>query len=130
MARLSLADLMLDTWPCGAHTTASDALWAGVPFITRLGDSFASRVGTSLVRALGMPELGVEALVQYEDLAVELATSPTHHAATRRKLIEKKKSAPLFNTDTSRVHLEAAYDEMWEKFASGQAPKSFEVAAR
>ena len=130
MARLPLADLMLDTWPCGAHTTGSDALWAGVPFITRLGDSFASRVGTSLVRALGMPELGVETLAQYEDLVVELADSPTRLAAIRRKLLEKKNSAPLFNTDTFRLHIEAAYDEMWERFASGHTPESFDVAAR
>jgi predicted O-linked N-acetylglucosamine transferase (SPINDLY family) len=130
MARLPLADLMLDTWPCGAHTTGSDALWAGVPFITRLGDSFASRVGTSLVRALGMPELAVETLAQYEDLVVELADSPTRLAAIRRKLLEKKNSAPLFNTDTFRLHIEAAYDEMWERFASGHAPESFDVAAR
>jgi len=130
MARLPLADLMLDTWPCGAHTTGSDALWAGVPFITRLGASFASRVGTSLVRALGMPELGVETLAQYEDLAVELANSPSRLAAIRHKLLEKKNSAPLFNTDTFRLHIEAAYDEMWERFASGHAPESFDVAAR
>jgi len=130
MARLPQADAMLDTWPCGAHTTASDALWAGVPLITRPGSSFASRVGTSIVGAFGMPELVVQTLAQYEDLAVDLAGSPPRHAGLRRKALEKKMSAPLFNTDVFRAHIEAAYDEMWDRFASARAPESFDVAAR
>jgi predicted O-linked N-acetylglucosamine transferase (SPINDLY family) len=130
MARLPLAQLMLDTWPCGAHTTGSDALWAGVPFITRLGSSFASRVGTSLVRALGMPELAVETLAEYESLAVELAQSTTRLADIRRRLDENKRTAPLFNTSLFRGHIEAAYDKMWERFASGRAPESFDVPIR
>ena len=127
MARLSLAQLMLDTWPCGAHTTASDALWAGVPFITPLGRCMASRVGTSLVRAIGLPELTVGTLGEYENLAVELAQSPTRLAGVRRKLLENKSTAPLFNTKLYRQHIEAAYDEMWDRFASGRAPESFDV---
>ena len=130
VARLPLAQLMLDTWPCGAHTTGSDALWAGVPFITRLGSSFASRVGTSLVRALGMPELAVETLAEYESLAVELAQSTTRLASIRRKLDENKRTAPLFNTSLFREHIEAAYDKMWERFASDRAPESFDVPIR
>jgi protein O-GlcNAc transferase len=127
MARLPLADLMLDTWPCGAHTTGSDALWAGVPFITRLGSCMASRVGTSLVHAVGLPELAVDTLAEYESLAVDLARSPARLEGIRRKLVENKSTAPLFNTRLYCQHIEAAYDSMWERSASGRAPESFDV---
>jgi protein O-GlcNAc transferase len=127
MARLPLADLMLDTWPCGAHTTGSDALWAGVPFITRVGSCMASRVGTSLVHAVGLPELAVDTLAEYESLAVDLARSPARLEGVRRKLVENKSKAPLFNTRLYCKHIEAAYDSMWERSASGQAPESFDV---
>lgn len=130
IARLPRAQLMLDTWPCGAHTTGSDALWAGVPFITRLGGSLASRVGTSLVHAVGMPELAVETLSEYEELAVDLAQSAARLADIRRRIIDNKSKAPLFNTNLFRRHIEAAYDEIWERFASGQAPGSFDVTPR
>jgi predicted O-linked N-acetylglucosamine transferase (SPINDLY family) len=129
MARHGLAELMLDTWPCGAHTTGSEALWAEVPLITCPGRSFASRVGASLVHALGMPELAVETLGDYEALAVELARSPTRLAGIKRKLSANKAASPLFDTNLRRRHIETAYEEMWERFASGRAPESFDVEA-
>ena len=130
LARQRLADLFLDTLPCNAHTTASDALWAGLPVLTCLGGSFAGRVAGSLLRALQMPELVVDDMDQYQALALELATEPRKFAAIRERLAKQRLSAPLFDTDRFRQDLETAYQGMWQRHVRGEAPASFSVAAR
>jgi protein O-GlcNAc transferase len=127
LARLSLADLSLDTLPCNAHTTASDALWAGVPLLTCRGSAFSGRVAASLLMAVGLPELVTETMKEYEALAVELAHAPARLQALRGKLAQNRTTAPLFNTERFRCHIEAAYIQMWETFCKGEPPRSFSV---
>jgi predicted O-linked N-acetylglucosamine transferase (SPINDLY family) len=125
--RLQLADLFLDSLPCNAHTTASDALWAGVPLLTCRGASFSGRVAASLLNAVGLPELVTENLEDYEALAVKSARDPAFLQAIRQKLARNRHAAPLFDTDRFRRHIEAAYTQMWEIFQRGEVPRSFDV---
>ena len=125
--RLKLADLFLDTLPCNAHTTASDALWAGVPLITCCGKTFPGRVATSLLNAIDLPELVTANLEEYEALAVKLANNPEALQAVRQKLAHNRQTTPLFDTDRIRQHIEIAYTKMWEIFQRGEAPRSFNV---
>jgi predicted O-linked N-acetylglucosamine transferase (SPINDLY family) len=127
LARLKLADLFLDTLPYNAHTTASDALWAGVPLVTCAGNSFAGRVAASLLRAVALPELVTSSLNDYEALARKLATEPAYLLSVRRKLEANRLTYPLFDTDRFRGHIEAAYTRMWEIRQSGEDPQSFSV---
>lgn len=129
LARASLADLFLDTLPYNAHTTASDALWAGVPLITCRGHAFAGRVAASLLTAIGMPELISEDLASYEALALKLGRDPHALKACRQKLAENRTTCPLFDTGRFRRHIEAAYRRMWEIAARGEAPYSFDIEA-
>jgi predicted O-linked N-acetylglucosamine transferase (SPINDLY family) len=129
LARYRLADLFLDTLPYNAHTTASDALWAGLPVLTCLGQSFASRVATSLLKAVHLPEMITRTPEEYEALALELATQPSKLAAIREKLDRNRLSAPLFDTPLFTRHLEAAYEAMWERYLAGQAPDHIRVPA-
>ena len=129
LARQRLADLFLDTLPCNAHTTASDALWAGLPVLTRMGESFASRVAGSLLHAIGLPELITSTSEDYEALALELATSPEKLAAIKTKLKKNRESYPLFNTDRFRRHMESAYSSMWQRYQDGLPAQSFSVKA-
>jgi len=124
LARLSLADLFLDGLPYNAHTTASDALWAGVPLITQAGRAFAGRVAACLLEAAGLPELVMQSQDDCEALAVKLATDPTALAAVKQKLT---RNSPLFDTDLFRRRIEAAYEEMWRVWQAGEKPKSFSV---
>ncbi len=112
LARQRMADLFLDTYPYNAHTTASDALWAGVPLLTCPGDTFASRVAASLLTAVGLPELIVEHFGEYEDLAVALAKDPARLEALRGKLAANRADAPLFKTEAFARDIEAAYLHM------------------
>src|SRR5262249_40132872 len=128
LARLTLADLFLDTLPCNAHTTASDALWVGVPVVTCLGETFAGRVAGSLLHAVGLPELATASLGEYEALARKLATDPPSLATIRARLERNRLRHPLFDTDRFRRHIEAAYMTMWEKWQRGERPRSFAVA--
>lgn len=114
LARLQLADLFLDTLPYNAHATASDALWAGVPIVTCTGETFAGRVASSLLSAIGMPELITATLADYEGLALRLARDPADLKSLREKLARNRVSAPLFDTDATRRSIEAAYRKMWE----------------
>jgi predicted O-linked N-acetylglucosamine transferase (SPINDLY family) len=114
MARIAAADLFLDSLPYGAHTTGSDALWAGLPLLTCRGRSFAGRVGASLLTALEMPELIAEDLAAYEARALELAREPAQLAGLRAKLAEKRKTAPLFDTARTTRDIEAAYQTMFD----------------
>jgi protein O-GlcNAc transferase len=112
LARQGLADLFLDTYPYNAHTTGSDALWCGLPLLTCSGTSFPSRVGASLLTAVGLPELIVQDFNQYEDLAVALAKDPARLAALRQNLEANRATAPLFNTPAFTRFLEQAYQQM------------------
>ena len=127
IARHALADIVLDTWPCGGHTSASDALWTGVPVVTRPGRTFASRVAASVLAACGLPELVAEDLPGYEELAVGLALSPERRQELREKIARHKASAPLFDTDRSRANLERAYVKMRDRALGGAEPQSFDV---
>ncbi len=116
MARLAAADLFLDSLPCGAHTTASDALWAGLPLLTCRGSAFSGRVGASLLAALELPELIAEDLVAYEARALELARDPVQLQALRQKLQEKRATAPLFDTAATTRAIEDAYQQMFDRW--------------
>ena len=122
LARHSLADLFLDTLPCNAHTTASDALWAGLPVLTRIGESFASRVAGSLLHAIGLPELVTESEEDYEALAVELGTNPVKLKAIKAKLEKNRLTTPLFDTPLFAKHIEAAYTKMYERYQADLPP--------
>jgi protein O-GlcNAc transferase len=127
LARLKLADLVLDTLPYGAHTTASDALWVGVPVLTRLGKTFAGRVAASLLNAIGMPELITQSLAQYESLACEIARNTVLFTTIKVKLADNRETMPLFDTARITRNLEAAYSEMWARHNRGERPASFAI---
>jgi predicted O-linked N-acetylglucosamine transferase (SPINDLY family) len=127
LARLKQADLFLDSLPYNAHTTASDALWAGLPLLTCKGTSFPGRVAASLLYAIGMPELVTETMADYEKLAIGLAKDANALKALKQKLADNRLTAPLFDTDLFRINLERAYTTMWQSWKSGQAPRSFAV---
>ncbi len=122
LARHQAADLFLDTFPCNAHTTASDALWAGVPLLTLAGDSFASRVAASLLHAIGLPELVVADQQHYEALAIALATDPDRHRELKRRLAQNRDTALLFDTSAYARHLEKAFVLMHERQLAGLPP--------
>ncbi|HEX4635534.1 MAG TPA: tetratricopeptide repeat protein [Rhizomicrobium sp.] len=124
LARLSLADLFLDGLPYNAHTTGSDALWAGVPILTRRGTTFPGRVAASLLHAAGLAALVTETMQDYENLAVSLATVPGTLASVRASLT---RDCPLFDTDSFRRNLEAAYIRMWDMWLAGKNPQAFQV---
>jgi predicted O-linked N-acetylglucosamine transferase (SPINDLY family) len=125
LGRLQLADLALDTFPCTSHTTASDALWAGVPLVTRIGETFASRVAGSLLRALNLPELIVASEDDYFALALSLARSPAHLGELRARLSANRLTAPLFDTGRFTRDLEELYKRIWAQECSGvRAPLS------
>jgi predicted O-linked N-acetylglucosamine transferase (SPINDLY family) len=128
LARHRQADLFLDTLPYGAHTTASDALWAGLPVLTLLGTAFAGRVAASLLSAAGMQELIARTSEEYEALALELAFDRARHVALRARLA-RNRAQPLFDTDRFRRHIEAAYVTMRDRVERGAAPDSFAVPA-
>ncbi len=130
LARHRQADLFLDTLPYNAHTTATDALWAGLPVLTCRGTTFAGRVAASLLGAIGLPELITESLADYEALALELARDKEALAAARAKLARHRLTRPLFDSERSCRSFEAAYQRMWEIHQRGEAPRSFEVPAR
>ncbi len=127
LARHRLADLFLDTLPYNAHTTASDALWGGLPIVTCCGQSFAGRVATSLLRAIGMPDLVTHDLEDYERLALRIAIEPALLQELRERLRRNRLSYPLFDADRYRRSVETAYVRMWEYWQRGEAPTSFTV---
>jgi predicted O-linked N-acetylglucosamine transferase (SPINDLY family) len=127
LARHTHADLFLDTLPCNAHTTASDALWAGLPVLTSTGESFASRVAASLLMAVGLPELVTNNLADYEALALKLATEQHILTAIRERLAQNRLTTPLFDTQSFRQHIEAAYVTMWERYQNGLPAAAFDV---
>jgi predicted O-linked N-acetylglucosamine transferase (SPINDLY family) len=122
LARHRVADLFLDTLPCNAHTTASDALWVGLPVLTCIGESFASRVAASLLNAIELPELVTETLIDYEALAIELATNPAKLKDIKNKLERNRLTTPLFDTTVFTKHIETAYTKMYERYQTDLLP--------
>jgi len=129
LARHRLADLFLDTLPYNARTTASDALWAGLPVLTQMGHAFAGRVAASLLHAVGLPELITRGAAAYEALAIALGRDPARAGALKAKLAAAIPTAPLFNTPRFTRHLEGAYRMMWQRHAAGLPPEGFAVPA-
>jgi predicted O-linked N-acetylglucosamine transferase (SPINDLY family) len=130
LARHRLGDLFLDTHPYGAHSTALDALWAGLPVLTRLGESFASRVAASFLNTLELPELITATPKEYEDLAVELAANPEKLAIIRLKLDRNRFTAPLFDTPRFARNLESVYVAVHERYRAGLQADHISVAAQ
>ena len=127
LARHGMADLFLDTVPYCAHTTASDALWAGLPVLTIAGQTFAGRVARSLLHAVGLPELVCKSLEEYERRALRLAQDPELLNSHKRRLHQNRDIFPLFDTERFRRHIEAAYRVMWDRQEKGLGPASFDV---
>lgn len=130
LARQRLADLFLDTLPYGAHTTASDALRAGLPLLTCTGTAFQGRVATSLLHAVGMPELITGTLEEYEAVALRIAQNPEKQRGLRKKLVANLPQTALFDTATYTRNLETAFEVMWEKHRQGLPPASFRVGTK
>ena len=128
LARHRLADLFLDTLPCNAHTTASDALWAGLPVLTCLGTTFAGRVAASLLTAVGLPELVTHSLEAYETLALQLATHPAQLRDLRHKLAAQRDTSALFDTPQFVANLEKAYLQMYERYRQGLPPAAMAIS--
>jgi len=130
LARHRVADLFLDTQPYNAGATASAALWAGLPVLTYLGDTFAGRMAASLLYAIGLPELIASTIEDYEALAIQLATHPERLAAIKQKLAEHRLTYPLFDTPLFTQHLEAAYQAMFDRYQANLAPDYIYVPAQ
>ncbi len=127
LARHKQTDLFLDTFYYNAHTTASDALWAGLPVLTCLGNTFASRVAASLLKAIGLPELITHNHDEYEALALDLANHPEKISAIKHKLADNRLTQPLFNTALFRQQIESAYRQMWQRSTFSSPTKNSEA---
>jgi protein O-GlcNAc transferase len=127
LARLQLADLFLDTLPYNSHTSACDALFAGVPIVTCPSTNFAGRVAASALLAHGMPELIASSLAAYEDIALGIAREPLKAAALKAKVARHRETHPLFDTKRFTRHLEAAFTRMWQRHQQGEPPQGFFV---
>src|SRR5262249_1300505 len=122
LARHRLADLFLDTLPYNAHTTASDALWVGLPVLTQIGETFAGRVAASLLNAIGLKELITTTPHDYEELAIKIATNSERLAAIKAKIANNRLSTPLFDTLSYTRRIETAYRAMYERHQLGLPP--------
>lgn len=129
LARLRAADLFVDTLPYNAHATACDALWAGLPVLTCMGDSFPGRVAGSILNAAGLPDLTTAALTEYEEEARRLANDPRRLAEIRDRLARNRATCPLFDTKRYTRNLESAYRSLWARQQSGLAPEDLIVEA-
>jgi predicted O-linked N-acetylglucosamine transferase (SPINDLY family) len=127
LARHRLADLFLDTLPFNAHTTASDALWAGLPVLTQIGNTFAGRVAASLLKAIDLPELITHSPEEYEALAIELAFNKERLQSIQEKLARNRLTKPLFDTPLYTKHLEAAYEAMYHRYQAALPPDNMEI---
>lgn len=127
LGRLAHADLFLDTFAVNAHTTASDALWAGLPVLTFAGNQFAARVAASLVHAAGLPELAMGSAADYARLALELARDRPRLATLRARLAERRATCPLFDTAAYTRRIESAFTRMHHRRGCGLAPDHFDV---
>ncbi|MDB2464536.1 tetratricopeptide repeat protein [Amylibacter sp.] len=127
LSRYKLADLFIDTFAFNAHTTASEALWAGLPVVTKLGKGFAARVAGSLLNAVGLPELITHNEEAYEALILELATKPKKLAKIKKKLATNRLTQPLFDTEQYTKHLEKGYQQAYQKYFNGDTPDTIMV---
>ncbi|MDB9729180.1 tetratricopeptide repeat protein, partial [Amylibacter sp.] len=127
LARQRFADLFVDTFAFNAHTTAAEALWAGLPLVTKLGKGFAARVAGSLLNAVGLPELITETEQDYEALILELATNPMKLAEIKEKLATNRLTQPLFNTELYTKHLENGYQQAYQNYFNGNLPQTIIV---
>ena len=130
LGRLAFADLVLDTLPHNAHTTASDALWSGVPVLTCLGNTFPGRVAASLLKAIGLSELITGSLTNYEETALRLARDKALLAELKAKVIRNRATAPLFDTPLYAKNIEAAYKTMFQRSQAGLKPKGFSIGPK
>jgi predicted O-linked N-acetylglucosamine transferase (SPINDLY family) len=129
LARLRLADLLLDTWPYAAHTTASDALWVGLPVVALRGHSFAARVSGSILHAAGLPELVTDSLADYETLILQPCQQPVRLQALRRRIETSVRASALFDTAGMTRSLENCYEQMWARSQAGLPPAPIQAAA-
>jgi predicted O-linked N-acetylglucosamine transferase (SPINDLY family) len=129
LARHRLADLFIDTFNVNAHTTASDALWAGLPIVTKLGNGFAARVAGSLLTAIDLTELITKTNQQYEELILELAKNPTRLAEIKKKLAMNRLSKPLFNTELFTKYLEDGYQQAYARYFYDLDPDTIIVSS-
>jgi protein O-GlcNAc transferase len=127
LSRHQAADLFLDTLPCNAHTTASDALWAGLPVLTLIGESFAGRVCASLLAAVGLDEFITSSSEEYEALAVALARDPRRLDEVKQRLNVSRLKSPLFDATLFARNLEAAFEQMIELSRVGRPPQDIEL---
>jgi predicted O-linked N-acetylglucosamine transferase (SPINDLY family) len=127
LGRQGCADIFLDSFNCNAHTTASDALWAGLPVVTKLGQSFAARVAGSLLHGLGLPELVTETEADYARLAIDLARQPDRLAAIKQKIAANRRTAPLFDTEAFARNIEQAYELAHQRHMDGLRPAPLTV---
>jgi protein O-GlcNAc transferase len=127
LARLRFAAVALDTRIVNGAITTSDALWAGVPVVTLQGSNFPSRMSSSILTAIGLPELIVHSIEEYESLVIGLAHSPRKLQTIRQKLTENLTTEPLFDTPRFAGNLEKAYKEMWKIFIAGESPRQIKV---
>jgi predicted O-linked N-acetylglucosamine transferase (SPINDLY family) len=127
LARYKVCGLFLDTFPYNAGTTASDALWAGLPVLTLTGRSFASRVAASLLNAIDLPELITNTQEEYEALAIELAMDSKKLADIKLKLAKNRLTAPLFDTPLFTKNLESAYIKMYERYQNDLGPDHISI---
>jgi predicted O-linked N-acetylglucosamine transferase (SPINDLY family) len=129
LARCRSADLFLDTLPYNAGATASDALWAGLPVLTCMGESFASRVAASLLYAIGLPELVTETQTDYEALAIELARNPVKLKGIKDKLESNRLTTRLFDTPGFAKYIESAYTKMYDRYQASLPPDHIYIEA-
>ena len=124
---MCIRDRFVDTFPYNAHTTASDALWTGLPVLTLMGESFTSRVGGSLLNAIDLPELITHTKKDYQDKAIELASNKSFLNEIRNKLNKNRLTKPLFNTKLFTKNLEKAYLMIYEKYTQDKNPENIEI---
>ncbi len=130
LARAALADIFIDAFPCNGHTTVSDALWAGLPVVTRCGDSFASRVGASLLQAVDLGEWVADDDVGYVQRVLRLGRDAAQREQVRARLARARMDAPLFDSGRFARDLEALYSRMWVRHDAGLPPQHLTVEAR
>jgi predicted O-linked N-acetylglucosamine transferase (SPINDLY family) len=128
LKRFVHADLFMDSFPCNAHTTASDALWAGVPIITRSGQTFASRVAGSILQTVGLQELIVDSEEAYEALALKIYHDRAYHQQLKQRVKDGIAHGPLYNAETYTGHFERALIEVYERQREGAEPQDLDVA--
>ena len=127
LARHRLADIFLDTLPYNAHTTASDALWMGLPVLTQRGESFAGRVAASLLKAIDLSELITHTAREYEEMAISFGHDPARLEVIRKQLVRNRRVMPLFDTPRLTKAIESAYSEMFERYHAGLPPDHIDV---